>query len=140
MAISKGRSIIVIAMMFVLAVAYVIAAAAYQSRFAPAPGVKTYPQLKAQGVRLLRAVRVSNPANHVVVFGDATSGMWTLPSGPPAYLFDESGQLIDFTHDVGDSTRFQNEYKVYSGTNISIQSLDSLFTSPETPKPVAAEK
>jgi hypothetical protein len=121
-------------MMFALPVAYVIAAVTYKSGFAPAPGVKTYMQLKAQGVPLQRAVRVSNPANHVVVFGDPTAALWTLSSGPPAYLFDESGQLIDFTLDVGDSTTFQYDYNVYSGANVDIQTLDKLFTAPEAPQ------
>jgi len=109
-------------------VTYVIAAATYQSRFAPAKGVKTYSQLKAQGVPLQRAVRVSNPADHVVIFGDPTAALWTLPSGPPAYLFNESGQLVDFTCDVGDSTTFQNDYNVYKGIEVDIQTLDDRFS------------
>lgn len=135
MATSKLKTIALIAAACVLSLAYVVAAATYQSRFAPASGIKTYAQLKAQGVPMLRAVRVSNPANHVVVFGDAA--LWTLPSGPPAYLFDESGQLIDFTCDVGDSTTFQNDYNVFSGINVDIQSLDNLFTIHETPQAAA---
>ena len=133
MATSKRKAIVTIVVMCVLPVAYVVAAAAYQSRFAPAPGVKTYVQLKAQGVPLHRAVLVTNPANHVVVFGDATSALWTLPSGPPAYLFNESGQLVDFTSDVGDSTTFQNDYNVYSGIEVDIQTIDGHFSKPAEP-------
>ena len=79
-----------------------------------------------------RSVRVANPANHVVVFG--TAALWTLPSGPPAYLFDESGRLVDFTCDVGDSTTFQDDYNVFSGIEVDIQTLDNLFTTLETPQ------
>ena len=132
MAKSKCKSIVTIAVMCALPVAYVFAAATYQSRFAPAPGVKTYAQLKVQGVPMQRSVRVANPANHVVVFG--TAALWTLPSGPPAYLFDESGRLVDFTCDVGDSTTFQDDYNVFSGIEVDIQTLDNLFTTLETPQ------
>lgn len=130
MARSKRKSIAMIAAMCILPLAYVVAAATYQSRFAPAPGVTTYMQLKAQGVPLHRAVRVTNPSNHVVVFGDPTAALWTLPSGPPAYLFNESGQLVDFTCDVGDSTTFQNDYNVYSGIEADIQAIERQFSKP----------
>ncbi len=127
MAKSKRKTIVTIAMMCILPVACVVAVATYQSGFAPAPGVKTYTQLKTQGVPLTHAVRVTNPANHFIVFGE--TAWWTLPSGPPAYLFNESGKLIDSTCDVGDSTTFQYEYNVYSGLDVDIQTIDNQFSS-----------
>ena len=127
MAASKLKSMITIALMIALPIAYLIAVVRHQTRLAPGNGVKTYSQLKAQGVPLKRATRVSNPANHVCVFGDATAGLWTLSSGPPAYLSDESGQIVDFTSDVGDSTRFQKHYGVYSGIEVDIRTLDDQF-------------
>jgi hypothetical protein len=126
MAKPKRKQFATIAVMCMLPVAYVVAAAAYQSGLAPAPDVKTYAQLKAQGVPLTRAVRVTNPPKHFIVFGNAA--LWTLPSGPPAYLFDESGRLVDFTCDVGDSATFQNEYNVYSGTEVGIRTVDGQFS------------
>ena len=132
---SNFRTIASIAAVCALLLAYVVAATVYQSRFAPAIGVRTYAQLKAQGVPIKRAVRVSNPANHIVVFGDPTAALWTLPSGPPAYLFDETGQLIDFTIDAGDSATFQEVYNIESGVEVRVQSLDILFASTELPQP-----
>lgn len=132
---SNFRTIASIAAVCALLLAYVVAATVYQSRFAPAIGVRTYAQLKAQGVPIKRAVRVSNPANHIVVFGDPTAALWTLPSGPPAYLFDETGQLIDFTIDAGDSAIFQEVYNIESGVEVRVQSLDILFASTELPQP-----
>ena len=110
-----------------LALGYLLLANNFRSQFTPAPGVKTYSQLKAQGLPLQRAVRIANPANHYCVFADVTPLMWTLPSGPPAYLFDEFGQLVDFTDDVGDSTEFQEDYKVFSGTEVDIETIEELF-------------
>lgn len=126
MAKAKRKTIVTIALMCILPVAYIAAAGTYLSRFTPAPGVKTYTQLKAQGVPLTRAVRVTNPANHVIVFGE--TALWTLPSGPPAYLFNESGELVDSTCDVGDSTTFQYEYNVYSGLDVDLQTIDKQFS------------
>ncbi|MCA9047877.1 MAG: hypothetical protein KDA89_04070 [Planctomycetaceae bacterium] len=71
---------------------------------------------------------MTNPSNHFIIFGDATAAVWTLPSGPPAYLFDESGHLVDFTCDVGDSATFQNDYDVYFGIEVDIRTLDERFS------------
>jgi len=128
MAMPKLKSLVTIGVLCGAPLVYVFAAASYLTQFAPADGVKTYSQLKAQGVPLLRAVRVTIPIDHYCVFGDATAASWTLPSGPPAYLFDEFGQLVDFTCDVGDSTTFQDNYNVYSGIEVDLKSLEDRFT------------
>ena len=108
---------------------YCLAIVIFQSRFAPNEGVDTFAELKAQGVPMTKAIRIANPADHVCVFGDIDSVMWTIPSGPPAYLFDGSGALVDYTLDVGDSTKFQKEYEVYSGKSISIDQVESEFAA-----------
>jgi len=111
-----------------LFVAYCVAASSFLlSTFAPDEGVDSFAKLKEQGVPWTKARRVSNPPNHICVFGDIGVTMWTLPSGPPAYLFDASGRLIDFTVDVGDSTKFQSEYLVFEGTELSIAEVETLF-------------
>lgn len=118
------KSAVVFALFFI---AYCVATVAYRSTFAPDDGVGSYSELKLQGVPLTEARRVSDPPAHICVFGDVNSVMWTLPSGPPAYLFDPSGKLVDYTLDVGDSTKFQQEYLVYSGTKLSISEVEDQF-------------
>jgi hypothetical protein len=120
------KTIVSIAAMCLLFVAYIFAVATYQSRIAPAPGVKTYWQLKKQGVQFTRSVSVSTPPDHVILFGEMK--LWTLPSGPPAYLFSESGELVDFTSDIGDSTTFQNVYKVHTGAEVDLLTIDEQFS------------
>ena len=110
---------------------YLFAVVSRRSQYAPANGVRTYSQLKDQGVSLVRAVRVASPRNHYCVFGNASEATWTLSSGPPAYLFDESGHLVDFTGDVGDSTTFLYSYKVYTGVEVDLESLEAQFTTLE---------
>jgi hypothetical protein len=34
-----------------------------------------------------------------------------LPSGPPVYVFDQAGKLIDYTKDSGDDPRFAKAWK-----------------------------
>lgn len=108
-------------------IAYFAAVGIHRASFAPNEGVDTFEELKSQGIPMTGARRVSNPAGHICVFGDVNSVMWTLPSGPPAYLFDRSGKLVDFTLDVGDSTKFQSEYLVYSGAVISLAEAETQF-------------
>ena len=94
------------AILAVVLVAYCASAAIYRSSFAPKKGVKTFEELKSQNVPMTEASKISNPANHILIFGDVDSVRWTFPSGPPAYLFDQSGKLIDFTLDVGGGFNF----------------------------------
>ena len=78
---------------------------------------------------MTRAVRLRSGTGDVCVFGDVSPLLWTLPSGPPAYLFDSAGRLADFTLDVGDSTRFQQDYDVYVGTEVALSDLPSIFAA-----------
>jgi len=76
---------------------------------------------------MTRAVLLPSLRGHVGVFGDVKKLGWTLPSGPPAYHFDGSGHLIDFTLDVGDSTKFQYEYDIYHGQETAVAELPARF-------------
>jgi hypothetical protein len=42
-------------------------------------------------------------------------------------LFDETGALVDWTLDVGDSRRFKDKYGVYSGTDVPVETLPAIF-------------
>jgi hypothetical protein len=112
-----------------LLVVYICATVRHFSIITPAAESETYWDLKSQGVPLERAVRVLKPTNHVCVFGEENAGWWTIPSGPPAYLFNEAGKLVDCTCDVGDSWTFQNDYQIYSGIEVDMATLESLFAA-----------
>lgn len=119
-----------IGLLSVLFVCYIAAVCHHMSRFAPAANAHTFADLQHQGLPMKRALSVPSLPGHVCVLGETT--LWTLPSGPPAYHFDERGRLIDFTLDVGDSTRFQKNYDIYRGKEIKVADLPARFreTSP----------
>ena len=52
---------------------------------------------------------------HFEVVGKRPSSALSLPSGPPAYIFDETGTLVDWTADLGDSPSFVSKWG--SGSN-----------------------
>jgi hypothetical protein len=44
---------------------------------------------------------------HIIAYGRA-SGL--LASGPPAYVFDDTGQLVDWSADIGDDPQFDERW------------------------------
>ncbi len=36
----------------------------------------------------------------------------SLPSGPPAYIFDRQGKLVEWSKDIGDDSKFQRRWNV----------------------------
>jgi len=55
----------------------------------------------------------------------------TFPSGPPAYIFDSQGRLIDWTSDSGDDPSFQDRWSKVVLTEISLADLDSKLRQAE---------
>lgn len=115
------------ALLLILLVGYFAALIHFTSEFAPAANVKTYQDLLRQGLPMKRAVLLPSIPGHVCVFGDAKKLWWTVPSGPPAYHFDATGRLIDFTLDSGDSPKFIREYAIYHGKKIALADLPARF-------------
>lgn len=50
-----------------------------------------------------------------------------LVSGPPVYVFDRSGTMVDWTLDNGEDPRFQKAWSAFSEKRISIAELDELM-------------
>jgi hypothetical protein len=53
---------------------------------------------------------VHNGKLHVEVIGKASLSALTLPSGSPAYIFDETGALVDWCGDLGDNSSFVKKW------------------------------
>lgn len=121
------RVLFTVVALVMLSAVYIVIAARYLTRFAPEPHVHDFAAFQRQGLPMHRAVTISTLPGHIIVLGDPTAAWWTLASGPPAYHFDATGRLIDFTLDLGDSARFQNEYDVYHGTQVALDSLPARF-------------
>jgi len=97
------------------------------SKFAPGDAASTYWDLKEQGIPMIAAWRAPGQPGHYGVLAHDTYSRWYFSSGPPAYLFDRSGNLVDYTLDSGDSQKFQDDYGVYSGDELSISELEEIF-------------
>jgi hypothetical protein len=61
----------------------------------------------------LRKINLMNASGSNVLFvaGSFTRLSWlTLPSGPPCHVFSEQGELLDWTSDEGDDSRFRRRW------------------------------
>ncbi len=50
----------------------------------------------------------ANGKQHIIAFGPAGR---MFPSGPAAYVFDETGSLVDWSNDIGDDSRFDDKWQ-----------------------------
>ena len=73
------------------------------------------------------AVKESGGAEYMILIGP-TSGF--LRSGPSAYVFDKTGQLVDWETDVGDSVRFKRRWLPWSGIDIDRQAAKEWTATP----------
>jgi hypothetical protein len=63
--------------------------------------------------------RVNAGAEHYIkVVGTPKPGVFVLPSGPPIYIFDRNGSLVDWTPDSGEDPEFQRAWS--SDTEVEI--------------------
>lgn len=61
---------------------------------------------------------------------------FSLPSGPPAYIFNEPGTLVDWTGDFGEATRFLEKWTNLSeAKEVSIEEAKAFVThgKPDSP-------
>ncbi len=49
-------------------------------------------------------------SNYFKVVGTVPNSPLTLPSGPPVYIFDESGVLVDWAADSGEASDFNRRW------------------------------
>lgn len=56
-----------------------------------------------------------NGSSYVEIIGPLP-GFPTVPSGPPAYIFDSSGHIAYWTRDTGDSTEYWEKWQHRSNT------------------------
>lgn len=60
---------------------------------------------------------VHNGKLHVEVIGKASVSALSLPSGSPAYIFDETGALVDWCRDLGDNPSFVKKWGGFTNAN-----------------------
>jgi hypothetical protein len=64
---------------------------------------------------------------YLEVIGEPYKGPLSLASGPPVYVFDETGKLVDWSRDIGDAPSFLDKWGNFSnGTFISAEEARQL--------------
>jgi len=75
---------------------------------------------------------VHNEKVHVEVIGKPTISPLSVPSGSPAYIFDETGALVDWSRDLGDNPSFVRKWGGFSNaTPISAEEAKQLVKAHE---------
>ena len=71
------------------------------------PGGPTLPTVLAKfpDINGGRVVESGDAKKYLVLYGPLPSD-WSNPSGPPVYVFDTAGVLVDWTSDIGDDKAF----------------------------------
>ena len=75
---------------------------------------------------------VYNGKVHVEIIGKPSISPLSLPSGSPAYIFDETGALVDWSRDLGDNPSFLRKWGGFSNaTPISAEEAKQLVKAHE---------
>ena len=75
---------------------------------------------------------VHNEKVHLEVIGEPFQSALSVPSGPPAYIFNESGALVDWCRDLGDQPSFVAKWGGFSNaTPISVEEAKQLVKANE---------
>lgn len=70
---------------------------------------------------------VHHGKTHLEVVGQPQPSLLSLPSGPPAYIFDDTGALVDWTRDLGDAPAFASKWSSLSNaTSITVEQAKQL--------------
>lgn len=106
---ARSRKLLRVALFALLACVMVFAYESWaQNRYAPPSGVRTLAQFLAWDPSSNRFLRFSlGEREYVAVLGPR---LRLLASGPPVYLFDESGSLIDWTDDCEDDPAHRDRW------------------------------
>jgi hypothetical protein len=67
-------------------------------------------------------------SNYIVVLGNAPRPGLSLPSGPPVYVFDATGSMVDWVADLGEASAFNNKWGYLSNAiPITSEETNALF-------------
>jgi hypothetical protein len=99
----------------------------YHARSSNADGINSYGDYRSS-MPEPRAIRkiTKNGEDFYASFGPVRAPL-ALPSGPPVYVFDTHGNLVDWILDTGDDSRFSNVWATHQGAEISIADFEKLI-------------
>lgn len=105
-------------LLFILAtIPFLIVGAAmlmFSGRAELVPNGETYAQWEVQfGKPSGKIARfVKDGAVYYEVIGDYPKSFFAMPSGPPAYIFDRTGRLVDWCADTGEASEYNTRWRV----------------------------
>lgn len=67
-------------------------------------------------------------STYFIAYGPMDYGL-AVPSGPAAYVFEESGALVDWSSDIGDDPGFTAEWPTGSAQSVSLDELKMLAST-----------
>jgi hypothetical protein len=110
-----------------LAAGYLWYVAAAAKDAAPAPGVENIGSYLAIMPAPERAFQLVTGSSEFIEFHGPLQPKAALPSGPPAYVFDETGSLVDWTSDLGDDPRFRERWHTGTRRELDPQEFHELI-------------
>ncbi len=78
--------------------------------------------------RLCRAT--TDGHTYFIAFGPMDTWL-AVPSGPAAYVFDESGDMVDWSSDIGDDASFQSQWPSGPTTEVPLAEFRKAFQPPD---------
>ena len=88
-----------------------------------------------------RLARIQTDAGTYYIGYGSMNGAWlAVPSGPPAYVFDQTGALVYYSTAIGDDSRFHERWPGKSQQELSTEESQTMKLGPEaaTEWPAAA--
>ena len=117
----------------VLLVLFLIAGTVYgKITVRPPDGVDTYAEYRTSMKAPTRACLVQTHGEEFLV----ALGPWPWDmgsSGPPAYVFDRCGRMVEWTEDTGDHSVLGKPWRDWKSTPVPLESLEAWFAEAPCP-------
>jgi hypothetical protein len=63
---------------------------------------------------------------YYVAYGSMVGSTLAIPSGPPAYVFDDSGNLVYYSKAIGDDSNFHEKWPVTSQQDMKPDEIQAI--------------
>ena len=101
-----------------LSVAWLVLGIFEIRKLTPVSSRMTFSQYVLEMPRPAKLFVLEREGEHLVAVGEPPS-TWTVPSGPPIYIFSRSGELEDWTSDYGDAPEFRSRWGRMEGRTLT---------------------
>lgn len=125
------RSVVGVLLIGGLVTAWIYSEVRYAGKVRPPPSATNFQSFLQHGLEPRRFQRFDHGGiPYLRVFARMPSLLLALPSGPPVYVFNSKGDLIDWCGDSGDNGAFIRKWHGFAGaTNVSIEQAREMLQS-----------